>query len=229
MAGSAQDEPASDNPDAKPESLVVVDPKSTVPVAAQANTDGRQVGSAKSRYEEVYRKQQRAEGWYIFALLLGSTGLIGLTPLGFIEGLCSLVQTTPSITPNLRGCFLLAVSGLLGGTVYGAKWLYHAVAWGVWNEDRKLWRYLSPWISLGVAVGVGALIHSGFLRGTAAVDVPSTSGASLVGTGFLIGYFSDKALAKMRDVTEVIFGETRPAGTRPRTRDVNETDEAREQ
>src|SRR3546814_6990402 len=38
----------------------------------------------------------------------------------------------------------LFFSGVLGGTLFGLKYLYKVVARGWWNEDRELWRFFSP-------------------------------------------------------------------------------------
>jgi hypothetical protein len=100
---------------------------------------------------------------------------------------------------------LLGGAGLLGGTVYGGKWLYHAVAKGLWHEDRKLWRYLSPWISLGATIGISALIEVGFMR-SPTENVVQITPSKLIGLGFLIGYLADRFLAKMKELTEVLFG-----------------------
>src|SRR5437879_2958149 len=42
--------------------------------------------------------------------------------------------------------------GLLGGSLFGIKWLYRAVARGLWHLDRTLWRILSPLLSSGFAL-----------------------------------------------------------------------------
>jgi hypothetical protein len=190
------------------------DAPSSVPMPVE-DTDGRALWKPRSKYEEKYRRQQTREAIYISALLVLSISLIGAAALGAVEWVFSWLRPGTPVPGHLRGCVLLASAGFLGGTVYGAKWLYHAVAKGLWHEDRALWRYLTPWISLGVTVGVGAFIYSNTVGKSGA----PASGSSLVGTGFLIGYFSDKALAKMKDVAEVLFGETRSGLARRRTPD----------
>lgn len=95
-------------------------------------------------------------------------------------------------------------SGLLGGTVYGVKYLYRVVAHGYWSVDRRLWRLLSPWLSLSLAFVVGAFIEAGWVSLTG-VGTTATS-AKYVAIGFLIGYFSDAAVAKMQEIATAIFG-----------------------
>lgn len=167
------------------------------------STDGRGPWAPQSRYEERYRSQQRTEAWYTFVLLIVALALLGYAQLGCLAWLATVFNCEQN---TLRSLLLLSGGGLLGGTVYGAKWLYHAIAIGIWHEDRKTWRYLSPWISLGTTIGVGALIDAGFFRNIP--EIHPTGASTLVGGGFLIGYFADKFLAKMKDVTEVLFGET---------------------
>lgn len=100
-----------------------------------------------------------------------------------------------------------SLSGMLGGTVYGVKYLYRVVAHGYWSVDRRLWRLLSPWLSFSLAFVVGAIIEAGWVPLTG-VDTKPASAAKYVGIGFLIGYFSDSAVAKMQEIATVIFGST---------------------
>ncbi|MEQ1933456.1 MAG: hypothetical protein ABL962_06200, partial [Fimbriimonadaceae bacterium] len=82
-------------------------------------------------------------------------------------------------------------------------YLYRVVARGYWHVDRRLWRVLSPLISLGLSIAFGALVEASFLSSRA-----PTSGAAAVAFGFLVGYFADAAVAKMHEVAEVVFGTT---------------------
>jgi len=168
------------------------------------DNDGRDFFSPQSRWPEAVRKQQRNEAIYIVVLLLIS--LLVLSGLGLINVYQSSSECTKLFGldwPNIAFKYgLLGAGGLLGGTVYGAKWLYHAVAKGLWHEDRRLWRFMQPWISLGTTVGIWSLIDSGFFKTAAPQDV------SMLGIGFVVGYLSDQFLAKMKEVTNVLFGST---------------------
>lgn len=169
------------------------------------DTDDRDLWDPTTRYEQKFVDAQRREGAYILAILAAC--LLGLIAVGvgLVDRLLCLVGMNVSDVPVARSYEWLCLGGLLGGTVYSAKWLYHAIAKGMWHEDRRTWRYLSPWISLGTTVGVGALFIAGFLK----TSVDSTpTGATYTGVGFLIGYFSDMFLAKMKELTQVLFGES---------------------
>ncbi len=62
-------------------------------------------------------------------------------------------------------------------------------------------------ISGGLSFFVLALISSGALR---IFDSKATnSPALIIGLGFLVGYFSDSAIAKLTEVAETLFGTTR--------------------
>jgi hypothetical protein len=98
-------------------------------------------------------------------------------------------------------------AGTLGGTLFAIKWLYHTVARQLWHMDRRLWRLFTPHISGGLAFGVTALIASGVIR---IFDKNATNSyALLVGFGFLVGYFSDSAIAKLSEVADTLFGTSR--------------------
>jgi hypothetical protein len=98
----------------------------------------------------------------------------------------------------------LWTAGLLGGTVFALKWLYHSVAKAVWNQDRVLWRLIVPFNSATVSVFTGFLFASGvvpFLRNES-FDAPLTT----LGFGFIFGYFSDNILAALQNYAQRIFG-----------------------
>ena len=98
------------------------------------------------------------------------------------------------------GYFFLG--GVLGGTLFGVKYLYHVVAKGYWNEDRFLWRFLSPLLSGSLAFIVGALTDAGLLG----LTTSASRAPAFLSLGFITGYFGDKALAKMTEIADVIFG-----------------------
>ncbi len=98
----------------------------------------------------------------------------------------------------------LALAGMIGGTVFDLKWLYHSVARGVWNRDRVLWRLIVPWNSAMVSLFTGFLVASGvvpFLKNEAFDEI-----YTVLGCGFLFGYFSDNILAAMQNFARKIFG-----------------------
>ena len=104
---------------------------------------------------------------------------------------------------TLRKYMYLFFAGLLGGSMFGLKYLYKVVARGYWNEDRAIWRYTSPLLSAGLALATGALTDAGIF-GFATSSTESSS--SFVALGFIVGYFADRASGKMQEVAETLFG-----------------------
>ncbi|MBI5938279.1 MAG: hypothetical protein HY850_10570 [Betaproteobacteria bacterium] len=166
-------------------------------------TDGREINDWKSRYPQEAKSQIRHEAWYIFVIFAASLVLILLTWQDVLAQILSVSQENNSILQRYAYyCF----AGLLGATVYSMKYLYRVVARGWWHEDRKLWRYMSPFIGLALSFIIGCLIESKFVPlGT------KSSAAAIIGVGFLVGYFADQAIGKLHDIADVIFG---PTGTK---------------
>jgi hypothetical protein len=99
------------------------------------------------------------------------------------------------------------LGGVLGGTLFDVKWLYHSVARQFWHLDRRLWRLFTPHLSGGLAFVVVALISSGILR---IFDPQALQSPSLVvGIAFMVGYFSDSAVAKLSEIAATLFGTVR--------------------
>jgi hypothetical protein len=99
------------------------------------------------------------------------------------------------------------LGGVLGGTLFAIKWLYHVVARKYWHLDRRLWRLFTPHLSGGLAFAFITLISSGILR---VFDRnASQSRALVVAVSFLVGYFSDSAVAKLSEIAKTIFGASR--------------------
>jgi len=106
---------------------------------------------------------------------------------------------------------LALLSGMLGGAAFAMKWLHHSVGLGPrsdaqpngWTMDRRLWRFFVPVLSGVMAAVFYAALQSGLLNLEITTDNES---AFAVAAGFLVGYFSDRAAAKLRDVAYVLFG-----------------------
>lgn len=160
--------------------------------------DGREPGDWKSRYPEAARKWICIEALYLMIIFC----------LVFIWIALILISKKYTHIGELElGAISSGLGGLLGGTIFSIKWLYHAVARGIWHEDRRLWRFWTPWISLGLAFVFWALISSGLLKifDPAAMSSKWTT----FSLGFLIGYFSDAATAKLSEVANTLFGVVR--------------------
>ncbi|MBK9262108.1 MAG: hypothetical protein IPM54_20175 [Polyangiaceae bacterium] len=165
---------------------------------APANpTDNRELYDFKSRWHTDARKAQRTEGIYLAVLAI--FGIVGFTLLHhppFVEEF----QIGKSIP-------LVFFSGLLGGITFDVKWWYHSIAKGIWNQDRRAWRLAVPWQAAVVAMFVHLLFKSdllGILNPTA-LDKPN----NVLAFGFLVGYFSDSAIAKLAEIAESLFGTAR--------------------
>ena len=176
------------------------------PDFAPANpSDGRQSLDWKSKYTDpAARRGIRFEACYLAALFFGAPLLILVLWLDYAKGWLCLTDEKHQIL--FRYC-LAWISGLFGGTMFGIKWLYHAVAKQLWHIDRRLWRVFTPHISAGLACVVVALISSGLLQ---VFDSRAIESRSLVfGLAFLVGYFSDNTLAKLAEVAITLFGTAR--------------------
>jgi hypothetical protein len=177
-----------------------------VPGFGQADpTDGREFLEWKSKYSDPAAHQGiRFEATYLGILLF-------VVPLAMLVLWLEypkhwLRLSDQNYRPILR--FGMAwLGGTLGGTLFAVKWLYHSVARQLWHLDRRLWRLFTPHISGGLAFAMVALVGSGLVRIFDSRAVTSLS--SIIGIAFLVGYFSDSAIAKLTEVAETLFGTSR--------------------
>jgi hypothetical protein len=167
--------------------------------------DGRDLGHWQSRYlEKEARNAILLESVYCVALLVASPLLLILT---WLAGKHQWLPLTQGEHGTLQHYAYAWFGGLFGGTLFTGKWLYHSVAHWVWNKDRRVWRFISPHLSGGLACAFVILIDSGLVSifNGASVRRP----AVIVATAFLVGYFSDNALAKMTEIASSVFGPSR--------------------
>jgi hypothetical protein len=163
-------------------------------------TDGRKQGDWNSRYPRKAWIQIICEGLWLLVLFFLSMTMIFSVWKGWI---CSICSPTSVQEPALRKFVYYASAGMLGGTVFGIKYFYRSIARGWWHQDRVIWRLKSPLIATALALIVGALLDWGAIAST-----NPRSGAVFVSIGFLVGYFADKAIAKMYEVANVVFGSS---------------------
>ncbi len=112
---------------------------------------------------------------------------------------------------------LVFLAGILGGTAFSMKWLHHSVGLGPrsdefklgWTEDRRLWRLVVPWLSGIIAAAFYAVLEAQLLQLEIKTEDPQ---AFAVAVGFIVGYFSDRAAAKLKDVANVLFGKSDKEG-----------------
>lgn len=171
-------------------------------------TDGRARGDWKAFYPPEARKWIRIEAIYLVAVFFAC--LAGVFYV--VYSLCRLPETAAAAVIEDQKCapflaYLGAwIAGMLGGCSFGIKWMYHSVAKRIWHEDRRLWRFLSPHLSGVVSLFMVFLVSSGLLQ---LFDKNFLQRwIAVIAFSFLVGYFSDKALAKMAEVADTLFGAT---------------------
>lgn len=164
-------------------------------------TDGRERGEWETRYPKRAWRFIIGEATYLAVVFVGSALCILFLALDLPRdwGWASQDQW-PYIQP-----FTLAVfGGSLGGTLFSTKWLYHSVAKGVWNEDRRLWRLFTPVLAGGAALTVVVLSAGGVIP-LFGQEIPRSPTGAL-GVSLLIGYFSDRAFSMLERMAVHQFG-----------------------
>lgn len=163
--------------------------------------DNRQPLEWETKYPDpVARRWILTEAVYCFCIFL-------VTPLLMVMTWVlrdSLPLVAQSDAPVLTKYCYAWLGGMFGGVLFDIKWLYHSVAKEMWHQDRRLWRVLMPFLSGGLAFAVVMVMSSGMFAvfDRTALLSPSVS-ASI---GFLVGYFSDSAVAKLSEVAGTLFG-----------------------
>lgn len=187
------------------------DEQNPVAWAPHDEIDAKKKGIWRSVYPPEANKRITWESLYLVVMfILSLAGVFYILYKATYETIDpdqQLPESVRNITNN--PCMLLGflgawVGGTLGGCCFGIKWLYHSVAMEIWIQDRLLWRLLTPHLSGVVALFMVLLISSGLIQ-----IFDKSFAERPIGTvafGFLVGYFSDKALAKMAEVADTLFG-----------------------
>jgi hypothetical protein len=157
---------------------------------------GRKRGDWKTRYDGPALKGIYREFWYLVALLLFAALLMAYAA-------CTSPATCPC-GPGMRQYLLSSGGGLIGGWMFTTKWLIHAVVSGFWDEDRRIWRFLNPFVSACLALTFCAIIRSGLFQVLTPTSMDKPSAA--IAVGFLVGYSSDRAIGKLGDIADTLFG-----------------------
>ena len=165
------------------------------------NTDGRKQYDWESKYPECAQKEMKKEAIYIAIILIIAFSLLIFIVGGLTDKVGNLIGLEAKKTASLEGVIIYFFSGLLGGTIFGLKYFYRVVSRGYWSQDRKYWRFFSPWISACVAFVVGCMVLSGYINAT-----QTQSFAAEICVGFITGYFADEAVGKMSEVATALFG-----------------------
>lgn len=163
-------------------------------------TDGRKPYEWTTRYPPEAVFHIRLEAAYLFLLFITSYLLLFAAWKGWVS---YFVQLTPEESMTLKKYMYYSAAGLLGGVTFGIKYFYRVVARGYWHLDRRIWRLKSPLLAMTLAFIMGAMIDASWLTSKGSV-----SGATIVSTGFIVGYFTDQAVAKMYEIANVVFGRS---------------------
>jgi len=176
-------------------------------------TDGKRKGDWKTSYPPEARKYIRLETSYLVVI----TGACLIGVLVIVAKSCDMseLDTASNDATHYIGHSSLPIlgflgallAGTLGGCIFGLKCMYHFVAKLMWHEDRRLWRLLSPPVSGVLSLFMVFLVASGLLKIFDGDFVQHPT--RVMAFSFLMGYYSDKALAKMADVADTLFGSTK--------------------
>ena len=172
--------------------------KTTVSFAPADPTDGRLAGAWRTRYDDEALPYIWKEAYYVGALLI----LIPSITICIHQDFFGLLD----IPTSIKKYSYAWIGGCLGGTLFSTKWLYHSVARNVWNQDRLLWRVFTPHISGALAFSFILLISSGIINLFSPTAMNKHD--AVFGLSFLIGYFSDSAIAKLTEIANTMFGAT---------------------
>lgn len=180
-----------------------VDEASDVPAfAPDEPTDGRKIGDWKTRYpDSAARKGITIESVYLAAIFLACPILMFAIEVGWLR---SLFYVSPKEWQRVSHWGFAWLGGTLGGTLFSMKWMYHSVARGIWNQDRRLWRLFTPLLSAGVGFSLVALSAGRVIPIFGADVVRTNSGA--FGVALLVGYFSDQTISRLADFAEGQIG-----------------------
>lgn len=164
-------------------------------------TDGRNKYDWEPKYPKDARNRIGLEAFYLAIMLFTSilASLFLILPLKALNEVFGI-----EINQYVKGCLCAWFGGTAGGTVFSIKWLYHSVAKGIWHLDRRLWRIFAPHMSGAIAFFTILLIASGLFKIFEAEIINEP--LAVLGFTFLIGYFSDKALAKLSEIADFFLG-----------------------
>jgi hypothetical protein len=189
----------SEQPNPSPKSEELSDPG----FAPADLLDGRVVGDWQTRYRGA-RRYIYLEAAYLLVLMAAAPTFIFLSWKGS-------VQRELGVAPSNYVVFAKAayvwLGAMLGGTTFSMKWLYHVVAKGQWNADRRLWRIFTPHLSAATGFAFVALLASNLIGVLDQHTIREP--AALLGISFIAGYFSDSTIAALAEFAEQYIGRRR--------------------
>lgn len=170
-------------------------------------TDGREPLDWQSNYDSAARYGIRCEAAYLatlFVVVVASLLLVWRhSPAAHFGG----GEARVCLSQTMTNYMLAWVGGTLGGTLFSTKWLYHSVAKKIWHEDRRLWRCFTPHLSGALAFATYVMVTCGLFPVLEKKSLETD--AMALSFGFIVGYFSDGATAKMTEVADTLFGSNR--------------------
>jgi hypothetical protein len=188
--------------------------------APEEPTDGRVRGEWQTRYTDVAaRAAIRIEAIYVSLVFLLCPTAILLLAVRWPRNWLEIDITT---WDRVAHWGFVWFGGMLGGSLFAMKWMYHSVAKGLWNQDRRLWRLFTPLLSAGVGFTVVVLSSSRVLPLFGPDLVRSNTGAT--GVAILVGYFSDQTISRLAAMAEGHLGRSRANGRRTADIDAPETE-----
>jgi hypothetical protein len=165
-------------------------------------TDGRKLWDWDSHYPTEARAHMNTEAYVLIGMLTVAL-FSDCICLGLAGQAASCTVHGMQIWINFR---LLAIffTGCVGGITFSMKWLFHSVAKGKWNFDRRYWRFLVPVIGGVYACVVMTLFGAGLfaMQPTEQSSAMPTTAA----LAFLVGYFSDGVSGLLSNVANAVFG-----------------------
>jgi len=169
-------------------------------------TDGRCLGDWRTKYPPEARKKIIFEAMFLILHLIAGLILIFITPI-ISESIVKTLDIRSNYPFHSLSSVYALVGGLLGGTLFDIKTLYHSVARNCWNEDRRLWRLFVPYISGALSLIVIIAMQSGIISAfdKNSICKPENS----LSISFIVGYFSDNAIAKLREIANTLLGPNR--------------------
>lgn len=171
--------------------------------------DGRDIGKWQTEYPAEARKEIKVEAYYtgVCAVVYFLAVVISLWISDkFPNGDAKITPDFHGLSSNFLGYLCAIFGGGLGGSLYAVKWMYHVVARRSWHQDRRLWRIFTPHISAALALIVVLVASSDTLAVFDANLIQNHE--QILVMAILAGLFSDKALAKLSEVANTLFGQT---------------------
>lgn len=162
-------------------------------------SDGRALLEWQTKYPEDALKKIRCEAFYVAIIFA-----ISVFAIFYLLFICNNISEDKQ---RWMGCICAWLGGTVGGTLFTIKWLIHSVAKRIWHQDRRLWRIFSPHLSGAIAFFTILITGSGLLKIFNREIIEDH--LAVLGFSFLAGYFSDKAIAKLAETADTLFGATK--------------------